>query len=49
MSNLKYLDRFINLVNIATAYKGQLHDQAILDIATENVHTGTAFTDLKEE
>ena len=34
LSNAEYLEKFNNVVNIATAYKGKLHDQAITDIAT---------------
>ena len=34
LSNTEYLDKFNNVVDIATAYNGQLHDQAITDIAT---------------
>ena len=34
LSNVEYLEKFNNVVHIATAYKGQLHDQAITDIVT---------------
>ena len=39
LSNAEYLEKFNNVVNIATAYNGQLHDQEISDIATETAHT----------
>ena len=35
MSNADYLDNFNNLVDIAYKFKGQLHDQDIVDIVTE--------------
>ena len=34
LSNEEYLEKINNVVDIATAYNGQLHDQAITDIAT---------------
>ena len=46
MSNHNYLQRFNNLVDVATTYNGQLHDQAIIDIVTEKLHPGTAYTAL---
>ena len=39
LSNAEYLEKFNNVVDIAAAYNGQLHDQAITDIATEIAHT----------
>ena len=33
MTNHEYLQRFQNLVDVATAYNGQLYDQAIINIA----------------
>ena len=39
LSNAEYLDKFNNVVDIMMAYIGQLHDQAITDIATEIEHT----------
>jgi len=41
-----YLQKFQNLVDVALAYNGQIHDNAILDIATENSHPGVLFTAL---
>ena len=43
MSNHDYLQRFNNLVDVAITYNGQLHDQAIVDIATEKLHPGTEY------
>ena len=42
MTNHEYLQRFQNLVDVATAYNGQMHDQAIVDIATERFQAGVA-------
>ena len=33
MTNQEYLQRFQNLIDVATAYNGQLYDQAIINIA----------------
>jgi ribosomal protein L32 len=52
MNNHAYLQRFNNLVDVATAYNGQLHDQLIVDIVTERRHAGTdynALTDAQQE
>ena len=38
VSNAEYMEKFNNIVDIATAYNGQLHDQEITDIATETSH-----------
>ena len=38
LSNAEYLEKFINVVDIATAYNRQLHDQEITDISTETAH-----------
>ena len=38
LSNAEYMEKFNNVVDIATAYNGQLHDQEITYIATETVH-----------
>ena len=46
LSNTEYLEKFNNVVNIATAYNGQLHDQAITDIATETAHAGVDYDTL---
>jgi hypothetical protein len=35
MTHHEYLQRFQNLVDVTTAYNGQLHDQAIVTILTE--------------
>ena len=35
MSNTEYLQRFQNLVDVAMAYNGHMHDQAIIDIIAE--------------
>ena len=34
LSNAEYLEKFNNVVDIATSYNGQLHNQVITDIAT---------------
>jgi hypothetical protein len=46
MTNHDYLQRFQNLVDVATAYNGQLHDQAIVDITTERLHPGSDYSTL---
>ena len=46
LSNEEYLKKFNNVVDIATAYNGQLHDQAITDISTETAHTGVDYDTL---
>ena len=46
LSNAEYLEKFNNVVNIATAYNGKLHDQAITDIATETAHAGVDYDTL---
>jgi hypothetical protein len=48
MSNHGHLQRFQNLVDVATAYNGQMHDQAIVDIATKRFKAGTTYNKLKE-
>ena len=48
LSNHDYLQRFNNLVDVATAYKGQLHDQAIVDIVTEKLFQ-VKYADLDPE
>ena len=46
LSNAEYLEIFNNVVDIATAYNRQLHDQAIKDIATETLHPGVDYETL---
>jgi hypothetical protein len=43
MTNNKYLQRFQNLVDVASAYNGQLYDQSILNIIIKKRHTGLAY------
>jgi len=45
-NNHDYLQRFQNLVDVATAYNGQLHDQAIVNIVTERLHPGSTYAAL---
>ena len=40
------MEKFNNVVGIATAYNGQLHDQAIIYIATETAHAGVEYNTL---
>ena len=49
MTNTEYLQRFQNLVDVATAYAGQLHDQAIVDIVTERLHPSTSYDSLNAD
>jgi hypothetical protein len=46
MSNHDYLQTFQTLVDVAMSYHGQLHDQAIIDIVTERLHSGTEYSAL---
>jgi len=46
MSCHEYLQKFQNLVDVAVAYHGQIHDYAILDIVTESSHPGVLFLGL---
>ena len=46
LSSAEYLEKFNNVVNIATAYNGKLHDQAITYIATETAHAGVYYDTL---
>lgn len=48
MTHHEYLQRFQNLVDVTTAYNGQLHDQAIVTIVTEWYHTGVAYGTLTD-
>ena len=43
LSNLDYLRKFNSLINIATLYEGQLHDNAIKDVAMRKMHGDTAM------
>ena len=43
LSNAEYIEKFNSVVDIATAYNGKLHDQAITDIVTETAHTGVDY------
>jgi hypothetical protein len=43
MANHYYLQRFQNLVDVATSYNGQLHDQAIVHIVTERLHPNVVY------
>ena len=46
MTNNDYLQRFRNIVYVATAYNVQFHEHTIVDIVTEtNIH-GTAYKTL---
>jgi hypothetical protein len=49
MTNTDYLQRFQNLVDVATAYNGQLHDQAIVDIVTERLHPSASYDSLNAD
>ena len=46
LSNAEYLEKFNNVVDIATTYNRQLNDQAITDIATETSHAGVDYVTL---
>ena len=46
LPNRDYLEKFNNVVDIATAYNRQLHDQEITDIATETAHAGVDYDTL---
>jgi hypothetical protein len=48
MANHDYLQRFQNLVDVATSYNGQLHNQAIIDIVTERLHPNVAYDILSD-
>jgi hypothetical protein len=43
MANHDYLQRFQKLVDVATSYNGQLHDQAIVNIVTVRLHPNVAY------
>jgi hypothetical protein len=48
MANHDYLQRYQNLVDVATSYNGQLQDQAIIDIVTEWLHPNFAYDILSD-
>ena len=48
MTNHDYLQRFNNLVDVATAYNGQLHDRSIVDIVVAKSHPGVDYEDLSD-
>ena len=49
MTNHEYLQRFQNLVDVVSAYSGQLYDRSILNIIQERLHPGVlAYTLLTE-
>jgi hypothetical protein len=48
MADHDYLQRFQNLVDIATSYNGQLHDQAIVNIVTERLHPNIVYDILSD-
>ena len=43
MSNEEYLEKFNNLVEMASEFNGQLYDQAIVDIVTEGKYPLNSF------
>jgi hypothetical protein len=43
MTNHEYLQHFQNLVDVASAYNGQLYDWSILNIIHERLHPGVAY------
>jgi hypothetical protein len=48
VDNSEYLRRFNNLVELTSAFYGNLHNQVIVDIATELQHPGIDFKDLND-
>ena len=48
MTNHEYLQRFQNLVDVASAYNGQLYDWSILNIIQEWIHPGVAYETITE-
>ena len=40
MTNIDYLEKFKNLLDMESILKGQLNDQYIVDIVTEDKHQG---------
>ena len=49
MSNEDYLEKFNNLVDMAYAFNGQLHNQDIVDIVTEVKYLGGSYDILEPE
>ena len=49
MSNHDYLQRFNNLVDVATTYNGKMHDAAIVAIVATKMHPHEYFSDLDED
>ena len=49
MTNHEYLQRFQNLVDVASSYSSQLYDRLILNIIQERQHSGVAYSTLTEE
>ena len=43
MSNADYLEKFNNLMDMESTFNGQLHDQAIVDIATKEKYLGGSY------
>jgi hypothetical protein len=48
MANHDYLQRFQNLVDVATSYNSQLHDQATVNIVTEGFHPNDVYEILSD-
>jgi hypothetical protein len=49
MTNQDYLQKFQTLVDVASSYNGQLHDQAIINIVTKQLHPGLAYSALTQQ
>ena len=49
MSNEDYLEKFNNLVDMAYAFNGQLHNQDIVDIVKEGTYLGGSYEILEPE
>ena len=43
MTNVDYLEKFKNLLDMESILKGQLNDQYIVDIVTEDKHQGENY------
>jgi hypothetical protein len=46
MTNPEYLERFQNLMDVASAYNGQLYDMAIVNICHDRLHPGVEYETL---
>jgi hypothetical protein len=46
MTNPQYLERFQNLMDVASAYNGQLYDMAIVNICHDRLHPGVEYETL---